>query len=66
VAQDAHGLCQRPLGGGVGGEAAVIDGERSLERRVQKVLVELADYDRPQHTLCACMPKLILGVPHKS
>lgn len=41
VAQDTHGLGQGPLGGGVGGEAAVVDGEGGLEGWVGQVLEEL-------------------------
>mmetsp|Transcript_18872 Transcript_18872/g.47860 ORF Transcript_18872/g.47860 Transcript_18872/m.47860 type:complete len:1344 (-) Transcript_18872:168-4199(-) len=51
VAQHAEGLRQGPLGGGVGGEAAVVDGERGLKQRVAQVLEEGAHHHRAEHAL---------------
>ena len=49
--QHAHRLSQRPLWGGVGAEAAVVDREPALEARVHEVLVEGTERVRVDHAL---------------
>eukprot|EP00959_Pyramimonas_sp_CCMP1952_P372292 7796134-Pyramimonas_sp.AAC.1 len=53
VADDAHGLREGPLGGGVGGEPAMVNGERGLKVLVLEVQVEHAHHHRAEHALVA-------------
>ena len=51
VAQEAHGLRERPLRRRVGGETTVVNGKLRLVFRIFQILVELAQDSGAKHTL---------------